>query len=60
MDYLDYTTRLDEARAEGLAEGKAKVQQEKLDSARRMKADGLTPEQIQKYTGLPPEDIKAL
>jgi predicted transposase/invertase (TIGR01784 family) len=46
--------------AKGLAQGLAKARQEKLEFARSMKADGFAPEQIRKYTGLPPEDIAAL
>jgi predicted transposase/invertase (TIGR01784 family) len=56
-DYLDYKTRLEEALAEGREEGKAEG---RLEAARSMKADGFSPEQIQKYTGLSPEDIEAL
>jgi predicted transposase/invertase (TIGR01784 family) len=61
---LDWISYMSEARQEGRAEAReeaeAKLRQEKLESARRMKADGFTPEQIQKYTSLPPEDIAAL
>jgi predicted transposase/invertase (TIGR01784 family) len=72
MIELDWNSYMAEAREEGLAQGKAEgtaegwqkrdeeARQEKLEAARKMEADGFSPEQIQKYTGLPPEDIKAL
>ncbi|GHT96348.1 hypothetical protein FACS1894141_6400 [Spirochaetia bacterium] len=39
---------------DGMAEGEAKT---RLETARRMKQDGVPMEQIVKYTGLNPEDI---
>ena len=39
---------------------KAEWLKEKQDAARAMKADGVSIDQIQKYTGLTPEDIEAL
>ena len=46
---------------EGLAEGEAKGEANaKLETARKMLADGLTPVIIAKYTGLSPEEIKKL
>ena len=47
----------EEGRAEGLAEGE---QKKALESARRMKADGMPAELIAKYTGLTAEDINSL
>ena len=38
----------------------AKLRQDKLDTARQMKADGLPMETIAKYTGLAAGEIKAL
>ena len=40
-------------RAEGLAEGR-------IETARNMKADGMSIELIQKYSGLSPEEIAKL
>ena len=45
------------ARAEGLAEGEAKG---RADTARRMLARGLSPEQIAEYTDLSLDEIKEL
>jgi len=48
-------------RAEGRAEGHAEgVEENKRDNARRMKADGMSAEQIAKYTGLDVETINSL
>ena len=52
-------------RAEGLAEGRAEGLAEGMDranheNARRMKADGMSPAMIAKYTGLNLADIEAL
>jgi predicted transposase/invertase (TIGR01784 family) len=50
-----------EGHAKGRAEGRAEGEREKaLESARRMKADGMTVELIAKYTGLTVEDINSL
>jgi predicted transposase YdaD len=58
--------------AEGLVKGEARgetkgwkkrdkeAHREKLESARKMKQDGLPPKQIQKYTRLSPEEIERL
>jgi predicted transposase/invertase (TIGR01784 family) len=46
-----------EARREGRAEAAQEARREKLETARKMKEDGLPPELIQKYTNLPPEEI---
>ncbi|MBO4231596.1 MAG: hypothetical protein J5886_07955 [Bacteroidales bacterium] len=52
---------LAEGHAEGLAEGHAEGHAEGLrETARRMVADGLEISIIQKYTGLSPDDIRAL
>jgi predicted transposase/invertase (TIGR01784 family) len=63
--YSDMAEARDEGREEGLAkgrqEGEAKgLAEARLESARRMKADGFSPEQIQRYTGLSPEETGAL
>ena len=47
----------EEGRAEGLAEGRAEG---RLEIARNMKADGMSIELIQKYSGLSPEEITKL
>lgn len=50
-----------EGRAEGKIEGRVEgVQSEKLETAKRMKADGLPIDVISKYTQLPIEDIEKL
>ena len=50
-----------EGHAKGRAEGRAEGEREKaLESARRMKADGMPAELIAKYTGLTVEDINSL
>jgi predicted transposase/invertase (TIGR01784 family) len=52
---------LAKGRAKGLAEGRAKgLTEGKKESARKMKADGVSPEKIHEYTGLPPEEIRRL
>ena len=51
----------EEGRAEGLAKGLAKGRaEERLEIARNMKADGMSIELIQKYSGLSPEKIAKL
>ena len=62
-DTLD--TAKDEARAEGREEGRAEGRAEGMEAnrrenARRMKADGMPPELIAKYTGLTMEEIDKL
>ena len=47
----------EEGRAEGLAKGLAKG---RAETARNMKADGMSIELIQKYSGLSPEEIAQL
>ena len=47
----------EEGRAEGLAKGLAKG---RAETARNMKADGMSIELIQKYSGLSPEEIANL
>jgi predicted transposase/invertase (TIGR01784 family) len=65
MDYRSgmYNAR-QEGRKEGLEEGRQeeaqRTYQEKLGSAQKMKQDGFTVEQIQKYTQLSPEEIEKL
>ena len=50
-----------EGRAEGRAEGKAEGRaEEKMDNARKMKADNMPTDLISKYTGLTIEEIEAL
>ena len=52
---------LAKGRAEGLAEGRTKGRtEERLEIARNMKADGMSIELIQKYSGLSPEEIAKL
>ena len=52
---------LAEGRAEGLAKGLAKGRAEgRLEIARNMKADGMSIELIQKYSGLSSEEIAKL
>ena len=64
-EYWDYTSSMDTAymkgerkgREEGREEGRAEGQ---ADTARKMKADGMSPELIAKYTGLTAEEIDKL
>ena len=52
---------LAEGKAKGLAEGKAEGrEEEKANMAKNMKADGLSHEDISKYTGLSQAEIKKL
>jgi predicted transposase/invertase (TIGR01784 family) len=48
---------LEEGRVKGRVEGRAEGE---FETARKMKADGFSPEQIGRYTGLSPEDIAGL
>ena len=48
---------LAKGRKEGLAKGRA---EERIEIARNMKADGMSIELIQKYSGLSPEEIAQL
>jgi predicted transposase/invertase (TIGR01784 family) len=59
---MNYRYRLgkEEGLQEGLKEGLIKMQQEKLEIARKLKALGLPAEQIASSTGLPLETIDAL
>jgi predicted transposase/invertase (TIGR01784 family) len=60
-EYWDYTSTLDTAEQKGEKKGiKKGMKQEKEDTARRMKADGMTVELIAKYTGLTAEEIEGL
>ncbi|MBR1933635.1 MAG: Rpn family recombination-promoting nuclease/putative transposase [Prevotella sp.] len=50
-----------EGREEGRAEGRAEgIEENKRESARLMKADGMPPELIAKYTGLSTEEVEQL
>ncbi len=50
-----------EAKEEGLAEGRVEGERDKaLESARRMKADGMPAELIAKYTGLTLDVVNSL
>ncbi|MDR1948975.1 MAG: hypothetical protein LBQ38_06270 [Spirochaetaceae bacterium] len=51
---LDLQSDMVDARREGIAEGRMV---EKLESARKLRAMGLSPEQIAEATGLSPADI---
>ncbi|MCR5819406.1 MAG: Rpn family recombination-promoting nuclease/putative transposase [Bacteroidaceae bacterium] len=55
--YRDLTNVVNTAERKGRAEGRA---EEKFDTARRMKSDGMPAELIEKYTGLSAEDIEKL
>ena len=50
-------THLDEATAKGMAKGRAEG---RLETARRMLAHGLAPEQIAEYTDLSLDEIEGL
>jgi len=55
--------RRDKDMADELKETKehlAKLESEKMDTARKMKSDGMPVELIAKYTGLTAEEIEAL
>ena len=53
-----WDTAVDEAKAKGWEEGREKGQaDEKANTARKMKADGMTVELIAKYTSLTAEEI---
>jgi predicted transposase/invertase (TIGR01784 family) len=57
----DFNSYIDDARQDGIAEGVAKgVAQEKLENARKMKAMGILPDQIQAITGLSSQAIQTL
>ena len=55
----DYEFKLEEAKAEA-EEAKAKLQQDKIDTARKMKAKGYAPEDIAEITSLTIEQIAVL
>ena len=64
-EYWDYTSTLDTAynkgEKKGREEGRAEGERDKaLESARRMKADGMSAELIAKYTGLDIETVNSL
>ena len=56
-NYSVMKTAIKKSLAEGFAKGR---EEEKLNTARKMKADGMTVELIEKYTGLSAEDIEKL
>ena len=53
----DITNAINTARMEAKLEGKEETQ---IETARKMKSDGLASDFIAKYTGLTPEQIEAL
>lgn len=57
MYEMDQKSRMRTAREDGIAEGRA---EEKAETARAMKADGLSFDIISKYTGLTLEQIESL
>ena len=60
-NYSVMKTAHDKGMAEGRAEGKAEGRvEEKMDNARKMKADNMPTDLIAKYTGLTIEEIEAL
>lgn len=54
------TRGLHKGRAEGIAEAEAKAREEKLEMARKMKADGMPTDIIAKYSGLSADEVSAL
>ena len=56
-EYWDYTSTLETAERKGEKKGMLK---EKIETARKMKADGFVVDLIAKYTGLSTEEILAL
>ena len=52
-----YLEGMEKGRAEGMEKGRAEAN---VDNAKRMKADGMAPELIAKYTGLTVDEIAAL
>lgn len=60
-DIWDYFSTMKTAEDKGRAEGRAEGERDKaLESARRMKADGMPAELIAKYTGLSIEELAEL
>jgi predicted transposase/invertase (TIGR01784 family) len=58
---VDQRSQLRTAKEEGIAEGHAEGHAEGLrEAARRMLADGVDSVLVQKYTGLPSDDIHSL
>jgi predicted transposase/invertase (TIGR01784 family) len=55
-----YNRGLREGKAEAKAEAEAKARQEKLDSARKMKAKGFSADDIVDIIGITPEELKTL
>lgn len=65
FNWLDVNGIKEYAREEGLAEGRAEGRAEGASArteeiARNLKADGLSPELVSRYTGLTPEQVQAL
>ena len=60
-EYWDYTSTLDTAYIKGEKKGREEGRRDKaVESARRMKADGMPAELIAKYTGLDMETVNSL
>ena len=60
-NYSVMKTAHDKGMAKGLAKGRAEGRvEEKMDNARKMKADNMPTDLIAKYTGLTIEEIEAL
>ena len=60
-DRLDYENSFKRARSDGLKQGRAEGEAKgRTDTARRMLARGLSPEQIAEYTDLSLDEIKGL
>ena len=60
-NYSVMKTAIKKSLAEGFAKGREEGrEEEKLNTARKMKADGMTVDLIEKYTGLSAEDIEKL
>ncbi|MGM9785968.1 MAG: hypothetical protein ACI3ZS_03950 [Candidatus Cryptobacteroides sp.] len=61
MNELDFEFQKRMERKEGLEEGLAKGrEEEKIDSAKRMLADGMEVDMVAKYSGLPVETLMTL
>ena len=56
-EYWDYTSTLETAERKGEKRGRADAS---LETARKMKADGMDLPFIMRYTGLPKDEIEAL
>jgi len=58
--YYDNDGAIRTAEAKGFAKAEAKARQEKLESARKMKAKGFSDDDIVEIIGITPEELKAL